>query len=67
MAVAAGVATAPPTACHEILCHTMGCRGDAMVCHGCYHGHATQNDSVPGSVESYPSGPIISDKINDKR
>ena len=38
-------ATAPPTACHEILCHTMGCRGDAMVCHGCYHGHATQSSN----------------------
>ena len=35
-------ATAPPTACHEVLSPTMGCRREAMVCHGCYHGHATR-------------------------
>ena len=29
----------------------MGCRADAMVCHGCYHGHATQNSN---SVEPCP-------------
>ena len=28
-------------ASHGILCHTMGCRGNAMVCHGWYHGNAT--------------------------
>ena len=48
MAVAAGFATvppmacrAPPSACHGILCHAMGCRGDPMVYHGWYHGNAT--------------------------
>ena len=29
-----------PPRCHGILGHAMGYRGDAMVCHGWYHGHA---------------------------
>lgn len=45
VAVDAGVAmgrpmAVPPTVCHGILWHGMGCRGDVIVCNGWYHGNA---------------------------
>ena len=47
-------ATVPPTAGHGILCHAMGCRGDAMVCHGWYHdGNATRRHATKNSNGVY--------------
>ena len=37
-----GMPRHPPGRAIKILCHSMECRGDATVCHGWYHGHATQ-------------------------
>ena len=31
---------------HGILSHAIGCRRDAIVCHGWYHGHPTQNSNT---------------------
>ena len=42
------------TACHGILCHAMGWREDAMVCHGWYHVNATA--CLANSVEPCPKG-----------
>ena len=43
-------ATSPLTACDEILCHAMRCRGDIIVSHGWYNPHPTNK---PKSVEPW--------------
>ena len=69
VAVAAGVVIVPPMeghgtppspmACHGILRHAMGCRGDAMVCHGWYHGDATAHHEKLRLSRTLTAGPRV--------